>query len=226
MRSLIGRLLNAAAKISSAWPALSQRLAVRAYRLEGGEALRYALALPKTGLALDLGGYQGAFVGELRARFGCRVWTFEPVKPFAAALKRRFAGNAGVQVFAFGLAGEASRPLMRLDGPSTGAAGGGSGKAVRTELRAAEPFLKSRGVKRVDLLKINIEGGEFELLERLTLSPWMGRIGRLQIQFHPHPPGAVKRREEIRRKLAMTHRLEWDFPWIWESWSLKNKDEA
>jgi hypothetical protein len=75
---------------------------------------------------------------------------------------------------------------------------------------------------QIDLLKINIEGGEFELLERLLAAGQADRLRYLQIQFHPGPPAAESRREAIRDGLARTHRLMWDYPWIWESWERRS----
>ncbi len=41
------------------------------------------------------------------------------------------------------------------------------------------------------------------------------------IQFHEWLPGAYYRRWKIRSKLRKTHRLKWDYHFVWECWERK-----
>lgn len=219
--NLSAGLANLGARfLALASPRWAQRLAIRSYRWSGSDALRYAAPVPMDGLVLDLGGFEGDFAAAMRRQHRCRVWVFEPVPGFAKRLRKRFEKDAKVRVFGFGLAGKAARPTLVLDGPSTRQ---GSGKGVKVSLKAAAPFFKAQGFRGADLAKINIEGGEFELLESLVRGPWIGRLRRLQIQFHPHVERAAARRGALHASLSRTHRLEWDHPWIWESWVLKTE---
>jgi len=55
--------------------------------------------------------------------------------------------------------------------------------------------------KKVDLISINIEGGEYDLLERIVQThPDM--MQSIQVQFHDFIPDAVKKREQILLVLA------------------------
>ena len=50
-----------------------------------------------------------------------------------------------------------------------------------------EDFIKSHGIQFIDLMKINTEGGEFDLFEFLTQDSnkeLISKIGKIQIQFH------------------------------------------
>ena len=63
------------------------------------------------------------------------------------------------------------------------------------------------------------EGGEFELLNALLDRPdLIKKIKYFQIQFHDFVPDALKMRAEIQRRLSETHKVMWNFPFIWESW--------
>jgi hypothetical protein len=60
----------------------------------------------------------------------------------------------------------------------------------------------------VDLMKINIEGGEYELLEHLIARGLTKRIRNIQVQFHEDVmAGAAGRMERIQSRLAETHHL-------------------
>jgi hypothetical protein len=73
-------------------------------------------------------------------------------------------------------------------------------------------------------MKINIEGGEYELLEHLINSGLVSRIRRMQIQFHDFVPDAVARRARLVEALARSHRQSWSYYFVWEEWLLRDDD--
>ena len=44
--------------------------------------------------------------------------------------------------------------------------------------------IKDLDIEKIDLLKLNIEGSEYDLLEKLLKSGLISTIDKLQIQFH------------------------------------------
>jgi hypothetical protein len=70
-------------------------------------------------------------------------------------------------------------------------------------------------------MKINIEGAEYDLLERLDAASWLHRIGALSIQFHEWHPQAHRRRRRIRQMLRRTHDQVWCYGWVWELWAMR-----
>ena len=75
--------------------------------------------------------------------------------------------------------------------------------------------------KKIDLMKINIEGSEYELLEHLIESGCIKKITDIQVQFHNFVPNAPEKRSELHKKLSRTHYMTYNYPWIWENWRLK-----
>ncbi len=45
-------------------------------------------------------------------------------------------------------------------------------------------------------------------------------IKNLQIQFHNFVDSAEEKREAIRKQLSLTHKLTYDYYFIWENWEL------
>jgi hypothetical protein len=72
----------------------------------------------------------------------------------------------------------------------------------------------------VDLVSINIEGGEYTLLPEMLNSGIIKFCRHLQVQFHDHPNG-VELRDRIREGLAATHQQTFNYPFVWEGWRLK-----
>jgi len=194
---------------------------------EGGEAMRLDYPLAEDALVIDAGGYIGDFAAEIFCRFGCRIDVFEPITAYADKIKERFMYNDRVQVMDAGLGALAREENIHITGLGSSVFDAPDNAATQTmekiRLVSVVDYLHSKAYPKVDLMKINIEGGEYELLDALLDTPELIKnIGYFQIQFHEFVPNARARRENIRQRLSETHQLMWDFPFIWESWELKS----
>jgi FkbM family methyltransferase len=200
-----------------------EREAARWFRDRGDASLRLDYPLTAASVVLDCGGFEGDWAAAIHRRYGCRVCVFEPVPSFLSRLDERFSGQPSVQCFGYGLHSRNERARLRLDGNASSmfapaAAASEQGQWQDVDLRDVAEVLPELGLQDLALVKINIEGGEYELLERLIATGLVGRIEHLQIQFHRFVPDAVQRRERIRAQLGLTHTLSYDYTFIWESW--------
>jgi FkbM family methyltransferase len=97
------------------------------------------------------------------------------------------------------------------------------GTSEKTEEVWVSPLtdvLKAIGLDHVDLIKINIEGSEFEVLEHVLEHGLEPKLRNIQVQFHPVVPNSAMRYDNIRKGLLKTHRETWNCPWIWENYEL------
>lgn len=183
------------------------------HRERGVERLWEALPVRSDSLVLDAGGYRGDWTAEALVRFGCRSLIYEAVPQFAEELRRRFAGNQRVQIVSGALGGKSGELelFVQADGSSAFVQ---RGAGVRVPLFDVAEALR----EDVACVKLNIEGGEFDLLERILDAGLAARVGSFVIQFHEIDPQSAARRERIRAGLARTHRLVVDYPFVWERW--------
>jgi len=70
----------------------------------------------------------------------------------------------------------------------------------------------------VALLKLNVEGMEYPLLETVLNFDMIDQINALQVQFHWNAPAAVERFAAIARRMADTHRLAREPDKNWYIW--------
>jgi FkbM family methyltransferase len=191
----------------------------KAWRRDDGDRnLRLDYPLDSDSVVFDLGGYQGDFADAIHTRYGCTVFVFEPVDRFFQHCEARFAGNPSIRCFRFGLgAAEGSFEISDSADASSLYAGSTQG-GERIRIVDADVFLREHAIERIDLMKVNIEGGEFELLPRLIEAGHIARIRELQVQFHDFIPDSRARRAAIRSSLARTHAERWCYPFVWESW--------
>lgn len=170
-------------------------LSLKKWQDEDLEHLRYEYDLKTVDKVLDLGSYRREFADEIIRRYGCKVECFEALDNRAAW---RFNGTLkmGGQFY--------YTSAMDTETP-------------QQEYRCVDiaPFLR----EEIALMKINIEGGEYELLDYIIGTGLHKNIKNLQAQFHLiENAGVQKAYELIAAKLSETHSLTWRHPFCWESW--------
>lgn len=185
------------------------------------EELRYEYPLTPDSLVIDCGGYEGRFAAEIARRYCCNVEVYEPIPEFFSKCYENLHKFPKVNVYDLGIcgAGAASQfARFKIKGDSTGHFAD-DGEDQEVTLKRADLIIMRHD--KVDLLKLNIEGGEFEVLEYLTNTGLIMLIKNIQVQWHDVVENSEQRRQAIIGQLSKTHELSWDFGWTWQNWRLK-----
>lgn len=194
----------------------------RWFKDKGDQALRLAYPLSADSVVFDLGGYHGDFAADIHAKYSCAVYIFEPVPKFYNKCVNRFAGNSKITCFNYGLASvDGWLDIGLADNASSFESPHAKGNTERVEIRSIVPCINSLGITKIDLMKINIEGGEFDVLPALIDSGLIKNIDNLQVQFHNFIDNAAEKRNELRRSLQQTHIETWNYEFVWENWKIK-----
>ena len=192
------------------------------------EPERPAYDLTPQSLVWDVGSYRGDFSVAVLEKFGCHVMAFEPMLMYADALgkNRPTPWKGALAIYSFGLADRDFEQDIPLAGDRTSAhpeaasdPGFHAGPLMPARFRDVIGFMDELAIHRVDLAKINIEGGEYALLRRLIDSGYISRFGHLQVQFHTFMPEFGELYLALKKDLERTHTLSWRQPWRWESWA-------
>lgn len=192
----------------------------RWFKDDGDETLRLDYPLNQEAVVVDVGGYMGDFADAIHRQYGCKVFVFEPVEKYSAQCESRFKSNPEVTVINEALGGENGEFLIDLAGDASSLSTSVDATSKeRVKMRQAGERFDELGIRNIDLMKINIEGGEYDLIQGLLDSGWMPHIRFLQIQFHNFIPNAIDKRSRIRSQLDQTHREDWNYEFVWESWS-------
>jgi len=201
--------------------AQKEKAAKRWSEIKGDDSLRVNHDLSADSIVFEIGGYLGKWTGRIFSRYGCTIHVFEPVLEFADEMKQRFAGIEKIHVHSFGLGRVSQTRLISVMRDSSSFyRKAGDSKDAR-EVCASDFILESQ-IEMIDLLGINIEGGEYDLLDHLIESGLMPRIKNIQIQFHDFMPNAEWQLARIQQGLEKTHDLIFRFLFIWEGWKIKD----
>jgi len=196
--------------------------AARWFRDEGDETLRLDYPLTQDSLVFDLGGYHGDFAAAIHERYGCKVYIFEPVQEFYQQCVARFQGNNKIVCLNYGLSSaDGWLDIGLAENASSFASPHAKESMQRVQVRSIVECIRELGIDRIDLMKINIEGGEFDVVPAIIESGDIRKVQHLQIQFHNFVDDAAKRRAAIRTQLANTHTEMWNYDFVWESWKQK-----
>jgi FkbM family methyltransferase len=192
---------------------------------DGDERLR--LDYPELGprsIVLDLGGFHGDFSLRIHGKYGATCHCFEVVPSLCDGIRAVVGANPAIFVHPFGLAGTTREEdiFFAEEGSSTLCNRAEEANRLRIRLvRAADWLQENLGDRPVDLMKVNIEGGEYELLEHLLDTGLVQRMRNIQVQFHEDViPHATARMEAIQSRLSKTHRLTFQEVFVWDNWKL------
>jgi FkbM family methyltransferase len=194
------------------------RAMVKKWYADGGDdRFRFDYNLDEHSFVLDLGGYEGQWASDLYARYRCRIAIFEPVARFARNIDARFGKNGDIEVFQCGLGASSRTETIYVHGASS-STHKKQAQSEQIELVDVRQWFEDHNIEAVQLMKVNIEGGEYELLERLIATGLIGRIDDIQVQFHNFTPDAPARMEQLQHAMRATHTPTYQYRFVWENW--------
>lgn len=176
-------------------------------------------------VVIDAGAYIGDWAQDIIDRYNPTIHAFEPDPRNFKRLGERSQSCPRIIAHEFGLGDKNERVRMTLEylGSSMFPESNTDDDvpSAEVEIRDIVDVWQSLEFDRVDFMKINIEGAEFPLLERMMSADLLKNVDCYLIQFHEWHPGAYARRRRIREALSITHQLEWDHHFVWEKWIRK-----
>jgi FkbM family methyltransferase len=131
------------------------------------------------------------FEKELVARFGCPVLLLDPSPTGALTMQQSENRVAEIEFLPLGLTGtdgerEFALPADPTEGSFT-AVKSGAGDRTSFTCRSLSSLTRERGIERIDLLKLDIEGFEYEVLDDVLASGLP--VTQLCVEFHHFMPG-------------------------------------
>jgi FkbM family methyltransferase len=187
---------------------------------DGDNTHRLNYDLDNKSVIFDVGGYRGDFAAKIYQKYNSNVYVFEPVKEFYKIIVDRFRDIDKIKVYNYGLSKQDGTQEISLDGDSSSVYKW-SPKRETIQLREISNAMEELSVKHIDLIKINIEGEEFPLLNHCIEKKLIPKMNNIQVQFHNFVPNAGQKRWAIRQNLQQSHDITYDYHFVWENWRLK-----
>lgn len=158
------------------------------------EYLRYQYDLKPTDKCLDLGSYQMEWANEIIKRYGCKVECFDALDNKAAWVYDGKIAMGDAFYYTSLYADKIDKEYWCVD----------IAKYLQEEIA---------------VMKINIEGGEYVLLNYIIQKGLHKNVKNIQVQFHLiDGMDCGKLHLDIYKELKKTHKLTWDYPFCWENY--------
>lgn len=174
--------------------------------------------LTQDSIVFDLGGYKGDWAKNIYAKYSPHVFIFEPIPGYFENITMFFEKNLKIRSFNIGFGKEKSITNIYIDNDGSSILRN-SEKNIPVQIVKLSEFILENKIERIDLMKINVEGAEFDIIDDLYESDMLWMIKQFQIQFHNFVDNPFVRLTEARKKLSVTHKQNWNFEFIWEGWS-------
>lgn len=172
-----------------------------------------------TSVSFDIGSYTGASLIALRAKVKGSIYGFEPIPSYFTAACSRVQTMSNVRVYCVGVGNKDETKQLSLLGDRTSALLTSSQYQPCT-FRAFSTIWRTLGIESLDVLHMNVEGGEYDIFQNIVEGNFLPRIKQILVQFH-YPESYAPDRERIRSELRKTHNLIYDYEFVWERWDLR-----
>jgi FkbM family methyltransferase len=186
------------------------------WRTDGCERLRFHYEIKPEDVVLDCGAYRGEWSRKIYNNNKCLIIAFEPIKAYYDITVKALSGTKAV-VYNAGIGVANTSCDISVDGDASSILTQ-SEHREKIEIISIDDVIQKHSLTNIRLIKINIEGAEYDLLDYMLDTAIINRINDIQVQFHDFVENAIERREAIRARLAITHRLTYDYEFVWENW--------
>lgn len=185
------------------------------------ENLKYKIDLNERGVILDIGSYRGAYSSKLMVRHPENTyWLYEPIPDYFKVCLNRFKKEKNVLLNQAAVTSNGRNVLIKIDGLRSREVESSDSRAIEHKSVSIQEIFNS--LSEIELLKMNIEGMEFECLEQLVSSNSLIKARYLLIQFHKFEDDSHQRRESLHRKFEKDFDTLFSYEWMWELWVRKN----
>tara|TARA_B100000886_G_scaffold332201_1_gene284635 strand:+ start:14352 stop:15014 length:663 start_codon:yes stop_codon:yes gene_type:complete len=186
------------------------------------QEIRFKYRLEENDVVFDLGAFKGEFTEKLyneKAKF----YLFDTNPEMIMYLKERFKVFSNILISPYGLGSRDVYGDTKYSFFPWARAG-----ATYTEVKSSKlvimdfiKFCEEKKINNIELLKINIEGAEYDLLKYLYEKNFLPKINHIQIQPHDFENESLGNLLELHRNLHKTHNLKLSYPFVWDFWQRK-----
>ena len=199
----------------------------------GMEELRYTEAkLTDNSVVVDVGAYKGEFCEKLSSKCQCKIYAYEPVEKYYKELVGKIDVNKTMKnVLPHKVAlsaKESKEEIVVSDEGSTltrySRDMSGTTEVIDTidVVDELDWIMNENKKEGIDLIKINIEGGEFDLLPVLIDSGTISKIKNVHVQFHSFVEDSYIKYLQLKQEMSKTHDVVLDSLWKWTFWKRRD----
>lgn len=178
-------------------------------------------------VVVDIGGYEGNFSKTISLVFNPHIFIIEPANEFYNNLKKMFSNYYKIKVCNYAIGSSRREEILyACDDKSSffqeWAEMEDEDYFEMVSVFTLSDFMKCNSINKIDLLKINVEGAEYEIIKQILDEKYTDKINNFLIQFHNIDNNSKIKYTQLITRLSDTHKLIWNKGlWVWEYWIKK-----
>lgn len=184
------------------------------------EKLKYDMDLKAGGIVLDIGAYKGQYTKKMLTKNKDMVFfLYEPIAEYFQTCQNLFRDRKSVTIYQAAVSSDGRDFQMEVDGLRSRHSSDNSGGSVSITSIDIQKIFDT--APEFELLKMNIEGMEYECLGKLISTNSLVKAKYLLIQFHNFEDQSSYNLEKIHETLNKDFINIWKYEWTWELWKRK-----
>ena len=173
-------------------------------------------------IVFDLGSYKGSSLLRLASKCQGTIYGFEPIPLFYEEALRIISHEQRIRIFNCAVSDTDGQMTLHMNHDETSITKT-SGQPIQCQVRSFVTIWKHLGIQTLDVLHMNIEGGEYDVIRNIMKHDLLKHIKTLVIQFHYPSEETRSFRSMFHAELLKTHTCVYDYAFVWERWSLREE---
>lgn len=174
--------------------------------------------LNENSIVYDFGGYIGNWTSDIYSRYLCNIFTYEPITEFYNIMTQRFKNNKKINIFNYGVYNKTCELELFMDKDGTTIFK--NSKLIEHRLCNMVDVCEVFNHETVDIVCINIEGSEYDVINRMIESEHINKINSILIQYHNNVENSLHKMTCINQNLEkLGYKCVYDYPYIWTYWT-------
>ena len=191
------------------------------YREGGIDNILNSININDASKVLDAGAYKGEFADKILKKFGSHLILYEPLESEFNYLKKKYQYNKKIQLYNFAISNNNNNKFLFIDHNNSSISYNKVNNSVEIKCENIVDIFDKE--KNIDLIKMNIEGAEYEILNEIINKNYLTRCKYYLIQFHhKDDKNLIENKKIIASKFKeMNFKKIFNYNYVWELWELK-----
>ncbi len=191
------------------------------YRDGGMDNILNCFKINDASKVLDAGAYKGEFADEILKKFGSNLILYEPLESEFNYLRKKYQYNLKVELHNMAISNTDNYKFLSLENNNSSLSDVKIKNSIKIKCKNIINIFDKE--KNIDLIKMNIEGSEYEILNAIINKNYLKKCKYYLIQFHHKNNENLKKNKEIieNKFLEMNFKKIFGYNYVWEVWELK-----
>ena len=193
----------------------------RFFKDGGMDTLLNHIKISEKSVVVDVGSFKGEFAEKILLKFGSNLILLEPLINEYNILKKKFFLNEKIKLINKALSNHNKRAYLLNESINSLITDKNSSNVIKVDCIDVKDLFD--GKLNIDLIKLNVEGSEYEKIEKLINLKYLTKCKNYLIQFH-HKDNKefYSRKKNIEKNFIDNKFLKIaSYEYVWELWILK-----